>query len=171
VIIRFEKTLTVSELLGEIRKRYGTEEKLRRRVGRNPRDILAMQDLEDLRYYIARPKLAGEMVRNAVSVFPVNDAALALFTPERLRLLDVLSRKSFASISELAYFLGRDVKNVHDDLSRLAFLHIVEFDRGSRNARIPRLSVDSITVLLGEVGHQSSDRRDTPRRHRAAGER
>src|SRR5207247_8724769 len=118
------------------------------------------------------PRLgASAPVTNVFSAFLQNHAALPLYTADRLRLLDFLSRKSFASISELAYFLGRDVKNVHDDLSRLAFLHIVEFDRGSRNARIPRLSVDSITVLLGEVGPQSSDRRDALRPHKAAADR
>ena len=151
MIIRFERTLTAAHLLKELRERYGGEDGLRRHVRRHRRDVLAQQDLEDLEHYSTHPERAAEKVTQSVSLFPANDAALAVLTPERLRVLDVLSRRRFSSIRELASYLRRDVHNVHDDLRRFHALGVVQFDRGPRNSRIPRLMADSITIVPDET--------------------
>ncbi len=147
MIIRFERTLSAAQLLEELRDRYGSEEGLRRHVKRKPGDALARQDLEDLEYYSTHPEAMGERVTQSISLHPANDAALAVLTQERLRLLDALSRRHFSSIRELASYLRRDVHNVHDDLRRFHALGVVQFERGPRNSRIPRLMADSITIV------------------------
>lgn len=150
MMIRFERTLSAAKLLKELRNRYGSEDGLRRHVKRKPGDVLAKQDLEDLEYYSAHPERMGEKVTQSVSLFPANNAALAVLTQKRLRLLDVLSRRHFSSIRELAAYLRRDVHNVHDDLRRFHALGVVQFERGPRNSRIPRLVADSITIVPEE---------------------
>ena len=147
MIIRFEQTQTVSEFLDEIMRRYGGETGLRSHLERRPRDVLAAEDLEDLEYYTAHPELQFEKIRRAVSVIPVTEKALSIFSPERLKLLDVLSYKKFGSIRQLAEYLGRDVHNVYEDLKRFQSLRVLEFERGPRNSRIPRLLAHSITII------------------------
>src|SRR5437667_253777 len=89
MIIRFEQSLTVSEFLEEVKRRYGSDKELRRFSERKPKDILAAEDLEDFEYYSKHPELRSERIQRAVSVIPVNDQALSIFSPERLKLLDV----------------------------------------------------------------------------------
>lgn len=147
MIIRFEQTQTVAEFLDEIKRKYGGEAGLRAHLKRKPADILAAEDLEDLEYYSAHPELQLEKIRRAVSVVPVTEEALSMFSPERLKMLDLLSYKEFGSIRQLAEHLRRDVHNVYEDLKRLQSLGVLEFEHGPRNSRIPRLLAQSITII------------------------
>lgn len=147
MIIRFERTLTVAQFLDELRERYGGEKGLRRHITRNPRDALARWDLEELEYYVARPQLLNEKMRTALSLIPANEAALSVLSPKRLKLLDALLGNRFTSIRQLARHLKRDVHNVYDDLRKFESMGVLEFDRGPRNSRIPKLMADSISIV------------------------
>ncbi len=151
MILRFDRTLTARQLVDEIRAKHGGEEGLRRHLKRKPGDALAGQELEDLEYHTAHPETLDEKVSQSISLLPTSGEALAVLTPERLRLLDVLTRKSFSSIRELATFLRRDIHNVHDDLRRFKALGVVRFERGPRNSRIPRVLADTITIVPEEA--------------------
>src|SRR5207245_9924060 len=72
-----------------------------------------------------------------------------MFTKQRLALLQTLGDKRFESVRKLANHLGRDVHNVYEDLQLFRKLGLVDFDRGPRNSRIPRLLADSINVIQG----------------------
>lgn len=166
MMIRFERTLTAAQLVKELREKYRGEDGLRRHLKRNPRDVVAGQDLEDLEYYARYPDRLDEKVTQSISLLPTNDEVLAVLTPERLRLLDVLIRRTFSSIRELASFLRRDVHNVHDDLRKFQALDVVRFERGPRNSRIPRVLADTITIVPEEavpVANRGASRR--ARRH------
>ena len=147
MIIRFEQSLMVSEFLEEVKRRYGSQKELRRLSERKPKDILAAEDLKDFEYYSKHPELQFERIRRAVSVIPVNDKGLSIFSPERLKLLDVLSSKQFESIRQLARFLKRDVHNVYEDLKRFQALRVLELERGPGNSRIPRLLAQYIAIV------------------------
>jgi predicted transcriptional regulator len=69
-------------------------------------------------------------------------------TPKRLEMLDHLKATPANSINELAQNLGRDVKNVYNDLMFLAKIGFVNLHREGRNIR-PELLVQEITLLLG----------------------
>jgi predicted transcriptional regulator len=69
-------------------------------------------------------------------------------TPRRLQLLDYLADEHASSINELAFHIGRDVKNVYSDLKvleHLGFLHLIEEGR----SLVPELLVQEVTILLG----------------------
>ena len=146
MMIRFEETVTVPQFFDRIKQRYGDAEKFRAYVKRNPRDVRVKQDLEDFEYYTEHPELVYEKIQRAVSLIPVGPEALTLFTEQRLKIIDTLKHKQFGSIRQLADYLRRDVRNVHDDLSLFESLGFLEFDRGPRNTRIPRLLADSILL-------------------------
>ena len=69
-------------------------------------------------------------------------------TPKRLELLEHLSRDRAGSINELAKLVGRDVKNVYNDLRLLESLGFVQLEREGRRL-VPERLVYEITVLLG----------------------
>lgn len=158
MIIRFEQTLTVSAFLDEVKRRYGSEGELSRYSKKNPRDVLAAEDLEDYDYYSKHPELSSEKIRRAVSVIPVTEEALSIFSPERLKLIDLLSYKDFRSIRQLAEFLKRDVHNVYEDLKRFEALRVLEFEPGPRNSKIPRLRAQSITIVPSHWGAKDFER-------------
>lgn len=69
-------------------------------------------------------------------------------TPRRLEMLDYLGMGQVSSINELAAKIGRDVKNVHNDLKILKELGFVNLTKEGRRT-IPELIVHEINILLG----------------------
>jgi hypothetical protein len=149
MMIRVQQVMTVAEFLDTMKRRYGGVEKLRAHVKRHPRDVAARLNLEDLEFYLSRPDMHGEKMERAVSLIPVTGKALSMFTKQRLAVLETLAERRFDSVRKLASHLGRDIHNVHEDLRLFGTLGIVEFERGPRNSRIPRLVADSISVIPG----------------------
>ena len=149
MIIRIQQVLTVSGFLDSMKLRFGDIKGLRAYVKSHPRDVTAKLDLEDFEFYLGRPDLTYEKMERAVSLIPVTGKALSMFTKQRLALLETLEDQRFESVRKLANHLGRDVHNVYEDLRLFRTLGIVEFDRGPRNSRIPRLIADSISVIPG----------------------
>jgi DNA-binding transcriptional ArsR family regulator len=71
---------------------------------------------------------------------------LSKLTPKRLELLDQMSRHNADSINELASSIGRDVKNVYNDLKILESLGLIALVKDGRRM-IPDLLVKEITFL------------------------
>ncbi len=71
---------------------------------------------------------------------------LSKLTPKRLELLDQMSRHNADSINKLATIIGRDVKNVYNDLKILESLGLIELVKDGRRM-IPGLLVKEITFL------------------------
>jgi len=149
MIIRIQQVLTVSGFLDSMKLRFGDIKELRAYVKSHPRDATAKLDLEDFEFYLGRPELSHEKMERAVSLIPVTAQALSMFTKQRLALLQTLGDERFESVRKLANHLGRDVHNVYEDLQLFRKLGLVDFDRGPRNSRIPRLLADSISVIPG----------------------
>lgn len=82
------------------------------------------------------------------------DAFRKVLTGKRLELLHVVKREKPETIHQLARLVGRDVKNVSDDLKHLAELGLVTMDKratGSDQAnapRTPRVSYDKIRLEI-----------------------
>ncbi len=71
---------------------------------------------------------------------------LSKLTPKRLELLDHMSRHNANSINKLASSIGRNVKNVYNDLKTLESLGLIELVKDGRRM-IPDLLVKEITFL------------------------
>jgi len=149
MMIRVEQRLTVAEFLAAMKEKYRSLPRFRAYVRAHPREVAAKLDLEDFEFYNDRPEFRPEAMERAVSLIPVDDKALSVFTKQRLALLDTLGKGPFDSVRQLARHLGRDVHNVHADLQLFHTLGIVAFDRGPRNRLVPRLAADSIRVVVG----------------------
>ena len=147
MMIRVQQVTTVAVFLETMKQRYGGVEKLRAHIRSHPRDVTAKLDLEDFEFYLSHPEMHDEKMERAVSLIPLTAKALSMFTKQRLAMLETLADKRFESVRKLAGHLGRDVHNVYDDLRLFQRLGIIEFERGPRNSRIPRLVADSISVI------------------------
>lgn len=72
---------------------------------------------------------------------------ISRLTPRRLELLDKLSRHRVSSINDLASKIGRNVKNVYNDLKTLEGLGFVALVREERRS-VPELLVKEVAILL-----------------------
>ena len=72
----------------------------------------------------------------------------ARLTAKRLMLLDHLIEGHASSINELAETVGRDVKNVYNDLKILEELGFIALNKEGRSIA-PELIVHEINILLG----------------------
>lgn len=79
--------------------------------------------------------------------FTSHEHLLRTFTPRTLELLETIHREEPASINETARIVDRDVKNVHDELTRLAQLGVIYFENSGQAMR-PVVWFDELTITL-----------------------
>ena len=90
----------------------------------------------------------GEQIDSPPTVsFGSYDDLVETLTPRVLDLVEAIRREEPASINEAARVVDRDVKNVHEELGRLAQLGIVYFEEEGRSKR-PVVWFDEIVIDL-----------------------
>lgn len=57
------------------------------------------------------------------------------FTPERIRLLLIMKKKNFNSISDLAKEISRPFESVHRDIKHLESVHLVELKKDNKTLK------------------------------------
>lgn len=101
----------------------------------------------------------GEPVENPDSVTFPNETMLAqTFTERTLRLLRVITDADPASIRETARLVERDVKNVHEELSRLETMGVISFAEENQSKR-PVFPYDELVITV-PFGHSDTDSGD-----------
>ncbi|WP_348611503.1 hypothetical protein [Halobaculum rarum] len=79
--------------------------------------------------------------------FTSYDDLMETLTPRVLGLIEAIHREESASINETARVVDRDVKNVHEELSRLAQLGIIFFEEDGQSKR-PVVWFDELVINL-----------------------
>jgi predicted transcriptional regulator len=88
-----------------------------------------------------------------------NEAMLAqTFTERTLRLLRVITDAEPESIRETARLVERDVKNVHEELTRFEAMGVIRFAEEGRSKR-PVFPYDELIITV-PFGHRSGDETD-----------
>jgi len=96
----------------------------------------------DLRGEMARALARGGM--SGVQVISW-DSAETVLTPKRREIIETLRETTPESVRGLARELDRDKSQVSNDLSTLAELGIIQYEKNG-NAKAPRLTQDHIVV-------------------------
>ena len=101
----------------------------------------------------AESLIRGEPVKKQRGIYFENlDAFRKVLTEKRLELLHVVKRDQPETIHELSRLLGRDIKNVSDDLKYLAERGLVTLDKsahGSDRRRVsPRVRYEKIRLEI-----------------------
>jgi predicted transcriptional regulator len=79
------------------------------------------------------------------------EAARNFLTRERLALLRAIRTRHPESLYELAKMVGRDFKNVQEDiriLERHGLVRIAKLPRGSRKVKVPRVPFEEIALKI-----------------------
>ena len=79
--------------------------------------------------------------------FTSYDDLMATLTPRVLDLIEAIRQEDPASINETARVVDRDVKNVHEELDRLAQLGIIFFEEDGQRKR-PVVWFDELIITL-----------------------
>ncbi|WP_423998610.1 hypothetical protein ACOZ4I_08780 [Haloarcula salina] len=79
--------------------------------------------------------------------FTSYDDLMETLTPRVLDLIEAIRREEPSSINETARVVDRDVKNVHEELSRLAQLGIIFFEEDGQSKR-PVVWFDELHINL-----------------------
>jgi len=79
--------------------------------------------------------------------FTSYDDLMDTLTPRVLELIEAIRQEEPASINETARVVDRDVKNVHEELSRLAQLGIIFFEEDGQRKR-PVVWFDKLVINL-----------------------
>jgi predicted transcriptional regulator len=79
--------------------------------------------------------------------FTSYDDLMETLTPRVLKLIGAIRRDEPSSINETARIVDRDVKNVHEELSRLAQLGIIFFEEEGQSKR-PVVWFDELVINL-----------------------
>jgi len=97
----------------------------------------AIQALEDSESVDSTPTISFESY----------DELMETLTPRVLELIEAIRREEPSSINETARVVDRDVKNVHEELSRLAQLGIIYFEKDAQSKR-PVVWFDDLVIEL-----------------------
>jgi predicted transcriptional regulator len=90
----------------------------------------------------------GETVDSSPTLsFESYDELMGTLTPRVLDLIEAIRRDEPESINEAARVVDRDVKNVHEELSRLAQLGIIYYEEDGRSKR-PVVWFDELVIEL-----------------------
>ncbi len=79
--------------------------------------------------------------------FTSYDDLMDTLTPRVLDLIEAIRKEEPSSINETARVVGRDVKNVHEELSQLAQLGIIFFEEDGQSKR-PVVWFDELVINL-----------------------
>ena len=79
--------------------------------------------------------------------FTSYDDLMETLTPRVLELIEAVRREEPSSINETARVVDRDIKNVHEELSRLAKLGIIFFEEDGQSKR-PVVWFDELVINL-----------------------
>ncbi len=79
--------------------------------------------------------------------FASYDDLMETLTPRVLDLIEAIRREEPTSINETARVVDRDVKNVHEELSRLAQLGVIFFEEDGQSKR-PVVWFDELVITL-----------------------
>ena len=113
---------------------------------------LNQEDFDDYLEWMAMEHALGAYVEGEAFdylteyILDLEPQDLSKLTPKRLELLDQMSRNNADSINKLASSIGRDVKNVYNDLKTLESLGLIELVKNGHRM-IPDLLVKEITFL------------------------
>lgn len=77
--------------------------------------------------------------------FESYDRLFSTFTPTALELVDTVRREQPTSINDAARVAGRDVSNVHDELTRLANMGVIHFVEEGHSKR-PVVWFDDLVI-------------------------
>lgn len=93
-----------------------------------------------------------EVERQGGTYFTSLEAARKVLTPKRLELLRTIRRESPDSLYRLARLVGRDLKNVQEDVRALAELGLVSLKKtrgaSGRSTTVPRVRFKEIEVRI-----------------------
>lgn len=90
----------------------------------------------------------GDSVDSTPTIsFESYDGLMETLTPRVLDLIEAIRREEPGSINETARVVGRDVKNVHEELSRLAQLGIIYYEEEGQRKR-PVVWFDELVINL-----------------------
>ena len=84
------------------------------------------------------------------------EALFETFTPQTMGLLDAIAEHEPESIRETARLVDRDVKNVHEELTKLARLGLVRFEQQGQ-AKRPKFRYDEVLISLPFGPDDASD--------------
>jgi len=150
--IVFLRRLEPEEVLAKIQTyelKYGNIENLGQRIGKGRATLNeALEYLEWRRLLHAyKAYEEGEELDYVLEEIKEKDidSLKKILTKERLKILIVLGREEFESISNLARYLNRNIKNVYQDLIILQKNGFIRLLRKGRNVT-PRLVIDQITL-------------------------
>jgi predicted transcriptional regulator len=113
--------------------------------------------VKDLRAVLDEAREAMERITAGRPVQKIHDvnftsyeAMRKILTPRRLELLHVIKEKNPQSVYELAQMLGRDLKNVNDDLTTFVNIGLVELRKTTKGRKkvVPSVTVDKIQVEI-----------------------
>lgn len=131
--IRVRRQLTGRELRDEFLEKYRDRETMRKLADGG--DVRAGDALWNLDRFEEDPRrLDVETTIEHITILDRND--LSVLTETRLRLVQVLREQGEMNLKRLSQAVGRNVKNVSDDLEELESLGLILSHRVGRERRI-----------------------------------
>lgn len=125
----------------ELEEKYGTFQNLNKLFENDDENMLVYSDIEDWEYFIEHP---DEDLEEGKTIF-LENVNMGQIELELIKLIKVKSPKS---ISELAKLINKDVSATQRKVNTLEKEGLIDFERGSKNRKIPIITYDKIEIAI-----------------------
>ncbi|MGL6298511.1 MAG: MarR family transcriptional regulator [Methanobacteriaceae archaeon] len=125
----------------ELEGKYGTFQNLKKLFDNDNGNMLLYSDMEDWEYFIEHP---DEDLEEGKTIF-LENVNMGQIELELIKLIKVKSPKS---ISELAKLINKDVSATQRKVNTLEKEGLIDFERGSKNRKIPIINYDKIEIAI-----------------------
>ncbi|MDR2967935.1 MAG: winged helix-turn-helix transcriptional regulator [Methanobacteriaceae archaeon] len=120
---------------------YGSMNRLKNVVKRNPDNMKLFTDLDEWRYFLKHPNEKTSITK----VYYTEDLNIGRI---ELELLNFIKNKKPRSINELSNIVGKDISSVQRKVSKLEKEGLITFEKGLKNSKKPVLNYDKIEIAI-----------------------
>jgi predicted MarR family transcription regulator len=135
------KDMTGKELIREFEDTYGSMERLKRILNKDPENMKLYTDMDEWKYFLEHP---DENVQKKHIKF-TDDINLGKL---ELKLLNMIKSENPKSIRDLALKAEKDPSNVQNKINHLAEEGLISFEKGLKNSKKPVLNYDIIEIAI-----------------------
>ncbi|PKL69098.1 MAG: hypothetical protein CVV28_03000 [Methanobacteriales archaeon HGW-Methanobacteriales-1] len=135
------REITGEELIHDLKKTYGSINKLETLYERNPENMKIYTDLDNWKYYSNNLEEVIQECKTTIT------EKLSLGKVE-MELLNLIKTQNPQSIRELARMIHKDIKTVHVKVKKLEKEGLIEFKKGPKNKKIPVMNYDKIEIIV-----------------------
>ncbi|KZX16301.1 MarR family protein [Methanobrevibacter cuticularis] len=140
MIISLIKEQSTKEYDEQMKKKYGSMEKLEKLLEKTPENTLYF-DLQNWKLLLETPE--EPIIKKEVII--TDKISIG---ENEIQILNIIKNEKPKSVREIALKIKKDPANINNKINHLAKEGLISFKKGLKNSKIPTLNYDKIEIAI-----------------------